>query len=60
MLNHYLKWQLIIETIALSVSWLLIVLYLYDITNIKQLIVLQGVLGTIAVIWWMIWEKSRQ
>ena len=57
---NYYKWQLILEAIALVIAWLLIILYLYDITTIKQLVVLQGVLGTATVVWWMIWEKSRK
>lgn len=57
---NYLKYQMILEAIALIVAWILIVLFLYDITDIKQLIVLQGILGTATVIWWMIWERSRR
>jgi len=57
---NYYKWQLILEAIALVIAWVLIVLYLYDITTIKELVVLQGVLGTATVVWWMIWEKSRK
>lgn len=56
---NYYKWQLILEIIALIIAWILVILYIYDITTIKELVVLQGVLGTATVAWWMIWEKSR-
>lgn len=57
---NYLRYQIILEVIALIIAWVLIVLYLYEITTIKQLIVLQGILGTATVIWWMLWENARK
>lgn len=57
--RSFLKWQMVVEAISLIVSWILILLFVLNVTNIQQLVVLQGILGTIAVVWWMKWERAR-
>jgi len=57
--KSYLDGQVVIEIMALTLGWILVLLYVFDITSIKEWMVASQIVGTVAVTWWIAWERHR-